>query len=182
MSLDRPEHPDPYSLLPQVPALQVTSESFQDGQALPEAHVFNDWGLSGGNRSPQLSWTGAPEGTTSYAVTCFDPDAPTPSGFWHWLLMGLPADTTSLPEGAGDGKSLPEGAFHVRNDYGTQEFGGAAPPAGDGPHRYMFAVHAIGGDPLAIDDSVSPAVAMFNAGAQLLARGVITGTYEIPAS
>lgn len=180
MNFERPVHPDPYDLLPTVPTFEVTSESFKDGDALEQDHVFNDWGHTGGNISPQLSWSGAPEGTTSYTVTCFDPDAPTPSGFWHWLLIGVPADVTSLPAGAGDGTNLPEGAFHVRNDFGTKDFGGAAPPTGDRPHRYQFAVQAIGGDPLAINEDVSPAVAMFNAWSQLLGRGVITGTYQVP--
>ncbi|MDF8264001.1 YbhB/YbcL family Raf kinase inhibitor-like protein [Luteipulveratus flavus] len=179
MNLDRPEHPDPYSLLPSVPPLQVSSDSFSDGDTLPEAQVFDDWGMSGANTSPQLSWSGAPEGTTSYAITCFDPDAPTPSGFWHWLLIGIPAGTTSLPAGAGDGSDLPPGAFQIRNDFGAQAYGGAAPPAGDRPHRYMFAVHAIGGDALPIDDTASAAAAAFNIGGQQLARGVITATYAV---
>jgi len=177
MDLERPEAPDPYSLLPAVPALTVTSESFSDGDPLPDEQVFNDWGFSGGNTSPQLSWSGAPEGTTGYVVTCFDPDAPTPSGFWHWLLLGIPADVTSLPAGAGDGTDLPTGAFHVRNDFGSKAYGGAAPPAGDRPHRYMFAVHAVGAD-LGLDDSVSPAVAAFTTGGNLLARGVLTALYQ----
>lgn len=179
MNLQRPEHPDPYTLLPSVPTLQVTSETFADGATLPDAQVFNDWGMTGGNTSPQLTWSGAPEGTTSYLVTCFDPDAPTPSGFWHWVAVGIPADVTSLAAGAGGGE-LPGGAFHLRNDVGNKRYDGAAPPAGDRPHRYLFAVQAIGGDPLQIDDSVSPAVALFNAGFQLLARGVITATYAVP--
>lgn len=176
MNLERPEAPDPYTLLPQVPSFTVTSESFSDGATLPNEQVYNDWGFTGGNVSPQLSWSGAPDGTKGYVVTCFDPDAPTPSGFWHWILAGIPADVTSLPAGVGSGENLPEGAFHVRNDFGTKDFGGAAPPAGDRPHRYMFAVQAVG-DELGIDDSVSPAVALFTAGGSLVGRGVITGTY-----
>ena len=178
MKIDRPVAPDPYDLLPAVPALTVLSELFGEGATLPDAQVFDDWGFIGGNTSPQLSWSGAPEGTQGYAVTCFDPDAPTPSGFWHWLVLGLPADVTSLAVGAGAGDdSLPAGAFHVRNDYGTRAYGGAAPPRGDRPHRYLFAVHALDTDDLGLDGSVSPAVAAFTIGGHLLARGVLTATY-----
>lgn len=177
MNLERPVAPDPYSLLPQVPSFEVTSESFTEGAELTNKHVFDDWGFSGENVSPQLSWSGAPEGTTSYVVTCFDPDAPTPSGFWHWVVAGIPADVTSLPEGAGSGQGLPEGAFQLTNDAGTVGYAGAAPPEGDRKHRYIFAVNAIGGDPLAIDDSVSPAVASFNAIFQTVGRATITGMY-----
>jgi Raf kinase inhibitor-like YbhB/YbcL family protein len=178
MNLDRPVAPDPYDLLPQVPALTVTSESFAHGDTLPDAHVFDDWGFTGGNTSPQLSWSGAPEGTRGYAITCFDPDAPTPSGFWHWLVVGLPADVTSLPAGAGAGNdALPAGAFHVANDYGTRAYGGAAPPPGDRPHRYLFAVHALDTDDLGLDDTASAAATAFTIGGHLLARGVLAATY-----
>jgi Raf kinase inhibitor-like YbhB/YbcL family protein len=178
MNLDRPVAPDPYDLLPQVPALTVTSESFAHGDTLPDAQVFDDWGFTGGNTSPQLSWSGAPEGTRGYAITCFDPDAPTPSGFWHWLVVGLPADVTSLPAGAGAGDdALPAGAFHVGNDYGTRAYGGAAPPQGDRPHRYLFAVHALDTDDLGLDGTASAAATAFTIGGHLLARGVLTATY-----
>ena len=180
MSLERPVAPDPYSLLPSVPSFTLTSTSFADGDVLPERHVFDDWGFSGENVSPQLSWAGAPPQTKAYAVSCFDPDAPTPSGFWHWQVIGLPAATTSLAEGAGsrDGKGLPSGAFHVVNDYGYKGYGGAAPPSGDRAHRYVFAVHALDTDDLGIDDSVSAAAAAFTVGAHTLARGVLTVTYQ----
>ena len=180
MNLDRPVAPDPYSLLPQVPAMAVSSADFIDGTTLPDAQVFNDWGMTGGNTSPQLTWSDAPEGTKGFAVTCFDPDAPTPSGFWHWLVLGIPASVTSLDPGAGaeGDAALPDGAFHVRNDYGNKAYDGAAPPQGDRNHRYLFAVHALDTDDLGIDASVSPAAAAFNLGAHTLARGVITATYS----
>jgi Raf kinase inhibitor-like YbhB/YbcL family protein len=179
MNLERPVAPDPYSLLPSVPVLTVSSTSFRNNDRLPEEHVFDGWGMTGGNVSPQLSWSGAPEGTQGYAVTCFDPDAPTPSGFWHWLLVGLPAGATSLEAGAGTPDKAPHGAFHISNDFGDKKYDGAAPPEGDHNHRYMFAVTALDTDNLGLDDTASAAVTAFNMGMHTLARGVITATYTV---
>ena len=179
MNLDRPVHPDPYSLLPAVPTLTVSSTSIRHNNRLPEAHVFDGWGLTGGNLSPQLSWSGAPDGTKGYAVTCFDPDAPTPSGFWHWLLVGIPADVTGLDAGAGTADTAPTGAFPVANDFGDKRYDGAAPPAGDRNHRYLFAVHALDTDDLGLDDTASAAVTAFTLGFHTLARGVISATYSV---
>ena len=177
MNLDRPVSPDPYSLLPSVRTLKVSSTSIQDNSRLPEEQVFDDWGFSGSNISPQLSWSDAPEGTKGYAVTCFDPDAPTPSGFWHWLLVGIPATVTSLDAGAGTAERAPEGAFHMANDFGDKRYDGAAPPAGDQNHRYLFAVHALDTDDLGLDDTASAAVTAFTMVGHTLARGVISADY-----
>jgi Raf kinase inhibitor-like YbhB/YbcL family protein len=167
---------DPYDLLPEVPSFSLSSDDVSDGQPLPRAHVHDS--ADGENQSPQLRWSGFPEATKGFAITCYDPDAPTASGFWHWVLVNLPASVTEIPRGAGAGMgSLPPGAFHVRNDFGEPAYGGAAPPPGDQPHRYMFAVHALDTDKLPLDESASPAMVGFNLTFHAIARGRITPTY-----
>jgi Raf kinase inhibitor-like YbhB/YbcL family protein len=174
MTIERPVSPDPYDLLPTVPSFSVTSDDVTDGQPLEDDQV-NEFGDS----SPQLSWSGVPDNTLSFTVTCFDPDAPTPSGFWHWVLVDLPADCTSLPAGAGaEGADLPGNAFMCRNDGGTKAFMGAAPPEGDQVHRYYFVVHAVREESLGVDSDASAAVVSFNLAFKTAARAIVKGTYQ----
>ncbi|MER5779691.1 YbhB/YbcL family Raf kinase inhibitor-like protein [Streptomyces sp. NPDC002039] len=169
--------PLPHAFHPEVQAFSVVSGDVEPGADLGDAQV-----LTGGNVSPHLRWEGFPEGTKSFAVTCFDPDAPTGSGFWHWVLFDLPVSVTELPAGAGSGKfeGLPDGAVHVRNDYGTRDFGGAQPPAGE-RHRYVFTVYAVDQEKLGPDADVSPAVVGFNLRFHTLGRAQLIGEYEAPA-
>ncbi|MFI7585690.1 YbhB/YbcL family Raf kinase inhibitor-like protein [Spongisporangium articulatum] len=176
MALDRPVTPDPYPLLPAAGTFSVTSSDITDGERIAEAFV-----AAGGNTSPQLAWSGFPAETKGFVVTCFDPDAPTPSGFWHWVVVGLGAGTTSLAQGAGveGGGELPEGAFMVRNDAGSKAYMGSAPPPGDRVHRYFFVVHAIDVEQLDVDENATPAVVSFNLAFHTLARAQIVPTYQL---
>jgi len=171
--------PLPYDHLPACPELTVTSDDIEHGQRLPEAHVADIMGATGDNLSPHLQWSGEPEGTQSFAVTCYDPDAPTGSGFWHWVVFDIPADVHELPRGAGtgDNSGLPNGAKHARNDAGSPGYMGAAPPPGHGDHRYVFAVHALSTPTLGVDESASPAYVGFNLTFNTLARGIIVAEY-----
>src|SRR2546429_5265771 len=131
-------------------AFTVRSNSFKDGDYLANAHILSadfGFGCAGNNQSPHLAWSEAPAGTKSFAITCFDPDAPTGSGFWHWLVVNIPPNVTELAVDAGNPKAprLPRGALQTRTDFGTPGYGGPCPPAGDPPHRYLFTGFAVGG-------------------------------------
>lgn len=175
MDLNRPTAPDPYELLPAVPPLTVRSDDLVSGEPVDVRYA-----AAHDNLSPHLAWDEVPAGTQSFAVTCFDPDAPTPSGFWHWAVMDIPADVRELATGAGrdGGGSLPSGAVMLRNDYGTHDYGGPNPPAGDRAHRYYFAVHALDVPSLGLPDGASVAALCFTMLGHQLARGVIVSTFQ----
>ncbi|WP_431955652.1 YbhB/YbcL family Raf kinase inhibitor-like protein [Nocardia lijiangensis] len=170
---------DPYDALPQVPGFTLTSEDVTDGSPLGNDQVSGVFGAGGKDVSPQLSWSGFPAETKSFAVTVYDPDAPTASGFWHWAVADIPVSVTSLPSGAGsEGGSLPAGAVTLRNDGGFAGFVGAAPPPGHGPHRYFVVVHAVDVESLGIPPEATPAFLGFNLFSHTLARATLIGTYE----
>lgn len=170
---------NPYDELPPVPSFTLTSEDVDDGAALATPQLSGIFGAGGEDVSPQLSWSGAPDGTRSYVVTCYDPDAPTGAGFWHWAVLNIPASVTSLPRGAGDetGSGLPEGAVQLPNDASLPRFLGAAPPPGHGPHRYYFAVHAVDVASLDVPATATPSFLAFNLFGRTLARAVLVGTH-----
>jgi len=179
MSLARPLAPDPYAKLPPVDRFVLTSTDLTDGRPMPVRHVLTDAAAGAENLSPHLAWSGFPAGTQGFAVTCFDPDAPTPSGFWHWAVADLPAEVRELPTGAGGaGALLPGKAFQLRNDRGDREYRGAAPPEGDHAHRYYFVVHAVDVPSLGLDAQVTPAVLSFNLAFHTLARAQLVATYQ----
>ncbi|PJI85516.1 YbhB/YbcL family Raf kinase inhibitor-like protein [Luteimicrobium subarcticum] len=181
MDLTRPVPPDPYSMLPEVGSFTLTSTDLTDG-----APIDPRFTMDGENLSPQLAWSGFPDGTRSFVVSCYDPDAPTPSGYWHWTLVDVPATVTGLATGAATttgptDPDLPDGSFQVTGDGGTTGYEGAGPPPGDRPHRYVYAVHALDVDHLPVDESASPTAVAFNAVFHTLARATLTGTYARPA-
>lgn len=158
---------------------KLTSTSFHAGASLPTAHLYKGFGCSGGNVSPALAWRDAPPGTKSFVVTAYDPDAPTGSGWWHWVVYNLPATTSALPEGAGraDGTSLPAGAVQGPTDFGPPGFGGACPPAGDQPHRYRFTVHALKIEKLDLPPEATPAMVGFMVHFNELGKATLEAKY-----
>ncbi|CAK9884935.1 MAG: hypothetical protein XXXJIFNMEKO3_01327 [Candidatus Erwinia impunctatus] len=157
----------------------VKSSEISAKNPLSNKQVFKGFGCEGENVSPELSWTGAPEGTKSYAVTAFDPDAPTGSGWWHWTVVNIPVNTTTLASGAGAAQSttLPAGAVQGRNDFGYAGFGGACPPAGDKPHRYQFRVWALKVESLPLDAQSSGALVGFMLHANSIGYSELTVKY-----
>ncbi|MHA6800102.1 YbhB/YbcL family Raf kinase inhibitor-like protein [Bounagaea algeriensis] len=174
------QRPNPYEFLTPVPPFTVSSHDVGDEVPLPRPQVSGIMGAGGSDTSPHLAWRGFPTATASFAVTCFDPGAPTPSGFWHWAVCDIPAETTELPAGAGDpdGAALPEGALTLRNDASIRQYLGAAPPGGNGVHHYYFVVHAVDVAKLGISKEATPAFLGFSLSGHTLARAMLTPIYE----
>jgi len=163
-------------------AFTLVSDSFKDGDYLPNDLILSadfGFGCAGRNRSPHLKWSDAPAGTKSFAVTCYDPDAPTGSGFWHWLVVNIPASVSELAEGAGSaGGQLPAVALQTRTDFGAPGYGGPCPPPGDHPHRYLFTIFAVKIDRLDVTAETSAAVVGFNLNFNTLARADLMGLFK----
>ncbi len=163
--------------------LIITSENFKEGEFLGTPHVLSEaygFGCQGNNLSPQLSWTNVPEGTKSFALTCFDPDAPTGSGFWHWVVANIPLTVTSLPLGAGDPTSgkMPEGALEVRTDFGKPGYGGPCAPEGHNVHRYCFTLHAVSLAQLPVTSDTSAAIVGFYLNFHTLEKATLIGMFK----
>jgi Raf kinase inhibitor-like YbhB/YbcL family protein len=171
---------NPYADLPDLPSFDLRSDDVADGKTLAMPQVSGIFGAGGEDVSPQLAWSGAPDGTQSYAVTVYDPDAPTASGFWHWAAFNLPADTLELPSGASD-DVLPGAAVQLRNDGGTVGYIGAAPPPGHGLHHYYVVVHAVDVATLDVPEDASCAFLGFNLFSHTLGRAMLVPVYEVSA-
>ena len=163
----------------QAAGFTLSSPTIKPGSMLTDAQVFKGFGCEGKNISPALKWSGAPSGTKSYAVTVYDPDAPTGSGWWHWVVYNIPVSATELPEGAGtaDGKGLPAGSAQGKTDFGAPGFGGACPPKGDKPHRYIFTVYALKTDKIDVPADASAALVGFMIHANKLAQASFEAKY-----
>lgn len=168
----------PYEFLPQLAGFTLKSESVTDGQPLNIDQVGGIMGAGGRDISPQLRWSGFPKQARSFAITVYDPDAPTAAGFWHWAVANLPATITDLPAGAGDGGPLPRPVLTLANDASMRRYIGAAPPKGHGPHRYFIAVHAVDVEELDLSESATPAFLGFQLYSHAVARALIHGTHE----
>jgi Raf kinase inhibitor-like YbhB/YbcL family protein len=160
-------------------AFSLESAEVKPGATIADAQVYKGFGCSGGNVSPSLAWKNAPAGTQSFAITVYDPDAPTGSGWWHWVVFNLPANTKSLPAGAGDpaAAKMPAGAVQSRTDFGTPGYGGPCPPQGDKPHRYIFTVYALKTAKLDADANAPGAMIGFMIHANTIGKATFTAKY-----
>jgi Raf kinase inhibitor-like YbhB/YbcL family protein len=168
--------PDPYADLPAVPAFEVSSGVVADGGTMPVAQRSGIFGAGGQDVSPDLRWSGFPASTRSFVVTMYDPDAPTPSGFWHWALIDVPSDITSLPVGAGEGDDALPAGRHITNDAGLRRYVGAAPPPGPA-HRYYIVVTALDVPNVDVPGTASPPLTLFQTLGNTVARASLVPRY-----
>lgn len=157
----------------QASAFELSSQDIRSGQAMPVQQEFNGFGCTGHNLSPQLSWKNAPAGTKSFAITVYDPDAPTGSGWWHWLVVNISASVQQVDSG-----SVPSGALQTRTDYGMAGYGGACPPEGDAPHRYIHTVWALDVERLPLEAQASGALVGYMLNQHQLGKAQLTATYQ----
>ena len=167
------------STLASASGFTLSSPEIKANSTIPKRFEFNGFGCSGENKSPALKWSGAPKDTKSFAVTVYDPDAPTGSGWWHWVVIDIPSNVTELPAGTGvtNSSTLPKGAVQIRDDYGVAAWGGVCPPQGDKPHRYIFTVYALKADKLDVPPDASAALTGFMIHANTLDKASFTAKY-----
>ena len=160
--------------------LKLASQDIANGEFMAKAQEFNGFGCVGGDLSPQLSWSGAPKGTKSFAITAYDPDAPTGSGWWHWQIVNIPHTVTEIAAGTGSTKKdlAPKGSMQINNDYGSRGFGGACPPAGHGIHHYRFTVHALSVEKLELPENASGALTGYMINANTIEKSTIESLYQ----
>jgi len=168
-----------FSTFTYASAFKLSSTEIKTNHMIPQRFEFNGFGCSGENKSPELKWSGAPKGTQSFAVTLYDPDAPTGSGWWHWVVFNIPADVHELAANAGALNStiLPKGAVQGRTDYGVAAFGGTCPPKGDKPHRYIFTVYALKTDKLDVPADATAALTGYMIHGNMLGKASFTAKY-----
>ena len=167
------------STLTYASGFKLSSPEIKANHMIPKSFEFNGFGCSGENKSPALKWRGAPKGTKSFAVTVYDPDAPTGSGWWHWVVINIPASVNELPSNAGalNSTSLPAGAVQGRTDYGSAAWGGTCPPPGDKPHRYIFTVYALKTDKLDVPADATAALTGYMIHANMIAKASFMAKY-----
>jgi Raf kinase inhibitor-like YbhB/YbcL family protein len=168
---------DPYADLPAVPSFRLDSSLVADGETMPVAQRDRIFGGGGQDTSPDLAWSGFPNDTRSFIVTMYDPDAPIPSGFWHWAVINIPASVTSLAAGAGETDQTLPGGSHLANDAGLPRYLGAGPPLGDPPHRYFIVVSALDVSDAGVPATATPALVSFQTLAHIIARAMLVPVY-----
>jgi len=158
----------------------LSSSDISDGEFMAKKHEYNGFGCSGGDLSPHLTWSNAPEGTKSFAITAYDPDAPTGSGWWHWQVVNISTSIKEMPTGAGSTKQYlaPKGSMQIRNDYGSKGFGGACPPQGHGVHHYRYTIHALSVEKLDLPEGASAALTGYMINANTIASRTIESLYK----